>query len=71
MVISLEKFKEINNSDLLKGKTVNFEENPVYVDSRNEKLGAKIISKIENINQTIKKLNLKTADKKKYYSKKF
>ena len=41
------------------------------VDSRNEKLGAKIISKIENINQTIKKLNLKTADKKKYYSKSF
>jgi len=36
-VISLEKFKEIDNSDLLKGKTINFEEDRIYIDSRNEK----------------------------------
>ena len=70
-VISLEKFKEINSSGLSMGSTTNYREDPVYIDPRNEKLGAKIISKLENIHLTIKKLNLKIADKKKYYSKSF
>ena len=70
-VISLEKFKEIDNSNLSKGKTINYEDDLIYIDPRNEKLGAKIISKIENIHLTIKKLNLKIIDKKKYYSKSF
>ena len=70
-VISLEKFKEINSSSLSTGSTTNYREDPVYIDPRNEKLGAKIISKLENIHLTIKKLNLKIADKKKYYSKSF
>jgi len=69
--ISLEKFKEINNSNLSRGNTTNYENNPVYIDPRNEKLGAKIISKLENINLIIEKLNLKIIDKKKYYSKSF
>ena len=70
-VISLEKFKEINSSNLSKGKTTNFQENPVYIDPRNDKLGAKIVSKLENIHLTIKKLNLNIVDKKKYYIKSF
>jgi len=70
-IISLEKFKEINNSSLLKGSTANYQDDPVYIDPRNIKLGAKIISKLENIHLTIKKLNLKITDKKKYYSKSF
>jgi len=70
-VISLEKFKEINSSNLSKGSTTHCQEDPVYIDSRNEKLGAKIISKLENIHLTIKKLNLKIADKNKYYNKSF
>ena len=70
-IISLEKFQEINNSDLIKGKTTNYGDNPVYIDPRNEKLGAKIISKLEDLHLAIKKLNLKISDKKKYYSKSF
>ena len=70
-VISLEKFKEVNSSNLSKGSTVNYREDPVYIDPRNGKLGAKIVSKLENIHLTIKKLNLKIADKKKYYDKSF
>ena len=70
-VISLEKFKEINNSSLSKGKTTNYREDPVYIDPRNEKLGAKIISRLENIHLTIKKLSLNIVDKKKYYIKSF
>ena len=70
-VISLEKFKEINNSSLQKGSTVTYLNDLVYVDPRNVKLGAKIISKLENIQTIIKKLNLKNVDKNKYYSKSF
>ena len=70
-VISLEKFKEINGSDLSKGKTTIYREDPVYIDPRNFKLGAKIISKLEKIHLTIKKLNLIITDKNKYYNKSF
>ena len=56
-VISLEKFKEINNSNLSKGLTINYEEGLIYIDPRNEELGAKIISKIETTQINIKKLN--------------
>ncbi len=70
-VVSLEKFKEMNGSNLSKGSTTSYREDPVYIDPRNNKLGAKIISKLENIHLTIKKLNLKISDKKNYYNKSF
>ena len=70
-VISLEKFKEVKGVDLSKGNTTSFMGDPIFVDPRNNKLGARIVSKLENINPAIKKLNLKIADKKKYYSKSF
>ena len=70
-VISLEKFKEINSSSLSKGVTASYRDDPVYIDPRSDKLGAKIISKLENIHLTIKKLNLKITDKNKYYGKSF
>jgi len=70
-IISLEKFREIGASDLSKGSTVSYQSDPVYIDPRSDKLGAKIISKLENVHLTIKKLNLKIIDKKKYYNKSF
>ena len=70
-IISLEKFKEINSSSLSKGSTTSYQDDSVYIDPRNDKLGAKIISKLANIHLTIKKLNLKITDKKKYYTKSF
>jgi len=70
-VISLEKFKEISTSSLSKGVAAIYRDDPVYVDPRNDELGAKIISKLENIHLTIKKLNLKIVNKKKYYNKSF
>ena len=70
-VISLEKFKEIDNSNLSKGKTINYEKDLIYIDPRNEKLGAKIISKTENTTAKIKKLNLNPANESKYYNKSF
>ena len=70
-VISLEKFKEIDSSNSSKGKTINYEDGLIYIDPRNDKLGAKIISKIETIQIKTKKLNLNVADKNKYYNKSF
>ena len=70
-IISSEKFKELDGSSSSKGKTINFEENKIYIDPRNEKLGAKIISQTKNTQHVIKKLNLNIADKKKYYDKSF
>jgi len=70
-IISLEKFKEIDSSNLSKGKTINYEDDIIYIDPRNDKLGAKIISKIETAQINTKKLNLKPADKNKYYNKSF
>ena len=70
-IISLEKFKEIDNSSSSLGKTINYRGDPVYIDPRNIKLGAKIISKLENIHLTIKKLKLNIVNQQKYYDKSF
>jgi len=70
-IISLEKFKEIDSSNLSKGKTINYEDDLIYIDPRNDKLGAKIISKIETVQIKNKKLNLNVTDKNKYYKKSF
>ena len=43
LVISLEKFKEINNSDFSIGKTTSYRNDPVYIDPRNSNLGAKLL----------------------------
>jgi len=70
-IISLEKFKEINSSEISIGKTINYQDALIYIDPRNINLGAKILSKLENINLVIEKLNLSKIDKKKYYNKSF
>ena len=79
IIISLKKFKEITKSEHVEGATLSCEEGStlscenerIYVDPRNKNLGAKIITKIENIENIIKKLDLKKIDKKNYYEKSF
>jgi len=71
LVISLEKFKEISKSKIIKGQTSLYNQDLVFIDPRNEKLGAKITSKSENLKLTIKNLNLKIIDKKRYYINSF
>jgi len=70
-VISLKKSKEINQSLNSKGYTTSYKDSIIFIDSRNENLGAKIVSKAENIKNVIENLNLKTVDKEKYYTKSF
>jgi len=71
IAISLEKFKEVSKSKSTKGVTTTYNEDLIYVDPRNENLGAKIVSKIENVENVIKSLNLKKVDSNKYYTKSF
>ena len=70
-IISLEKFQEMSSSNLQKGNTISYRNDLIYIDPRNSKLGAKIISKLENLHLAIKKLNLNIVNKEKYYAKSF
>ena len=49
--------------------TIQFRESPVFVDPRTIALGARILSSIEKLHLTIKKLNLKIVKKEVYLSK--
>ncbi len=79
IIISLKKFKEIAKSEHVKGSilsneegsTLSCENERIYIDPRHKDLGAKIITKIENTENIIKKLGLKKIDKKNYYEKSF
>ena len=71
IIISLEKFKEINKSKTLEGFSIIYNKEAVFIDPRSKNLGAKIISKIENTEKVIKNLNLKRVDKNLYYKKSF
>jgi len=71
IVISLEKFKELSKNESIKGSTLIYNGDLMYIDPRNQNLGAKIILEIENIESVIKKLNLKKIDKEKYYTKSY
>jgi len=64
LTISLGKFREIKKPQFLKDGAIN-------IDPRNENLGAKIVSKANNIENIIKNLNLKIVNKEKYYTKSF
>ena len=66
-IISLDKFKEIQNFEKTKNDTIIYRETPIFIDSRKKELGARILSNIEKLYLTIKKLNLKIADVKIYH----
>jgi len=71
IVIHLEKFKEVSKSKSTRGFATTHDGNLVYVDPRNENLGAKIVTKIENVENIIKNFNLKIVDSSNYYAKSF
>jgi len=65
-VTSEEKFKDIQNELASKEKTLLYRESPYFLDARSPKLGARILSSLEKLHLTIKKLNLKIVDKSNY-----
>ena len=70
-VISLEKFKEINDSNLSKGSTKVIGKILFILIQEMKNWEQKLYQNLKIFILTIKKLNLKIIDKKKYYSKSF
>ena len=67
-VINNSKFKELQEELNSNENTITYRDTPIFLDPRNEKLAARIISNLEKIYLTIKKLSLNIIDKKEYYS---
>ena len=59
--------KELNKQEL----TLHFRDSPIFVDPRDSDLGARIISPLEKLYLTIKKLNLKIIENNSYIKKAF
>tara|TARA_Y100000996_G_scaffold380388_1_gene334246 strand:+ start:284 stop:1159 length:876 start_codon:yes stop_codon:yes gene_type:complete len=70
-VISIENFENIQKEIGEKELTLEYRESPIFVDPRNIGLGARIISPLEKLYLTIKKLNLKISKSKSYIEKAF
>ena len=65
-IISKEKFLEIQEELNSKNKTVLYRESPCFIDTRLSSLGARIVSSLEKLHLTIKKLNLEIIEKSDY-----
>jgi tRNA-modifying protein YgfZ len=68
-LINLKKFKEIQKNENKNTNTFLYRDSPVFIDPRNKELGARVISTLEKLHLTIKKLNLKITDNKNYLLK--
>jgi len=66
-VINKDKFEEIKIKEKKNNQTIFFRSSPLFEDPRSSKLGARILSNLENLYLTIKKLSLKIADKSEYF----
>ena len=68
-VINLENFKTIQSEIGKNDLTVQYRNSPIFIDPRNNELGARIISPLEKLYLTIKKLNFKIVEDKTYLKK--
>ena len=66
--ISYEKFLTFENSKDIEGFTIKYHEDPIFLDPRLKKLGARLIINLEKLYLSLKKLELKTANVEDYYS---
>ena len=70
-VINFENFKMIQKELGKQETTLEYRESPIFVDPRDSDLGARIVSPLEKLYLTIKKLNLKVVENKSYVKKAF
>ena len=70
-VINFENFKIIQKELNKQETTIEFRDSPIFVDPRDNDLGARIISPLEKLYLTVKKLNLKIVENKSYLEKAF
>ena len=68
-LISSEKFLDIQKNENKTGNTIEFRGSPLFLDPRNNNLGARIVSSLEKLHLTIKKLNLKIIKPDTYFAK--
>ena len=68
-IINSEKFLDIQKSENKTGDTIEFRDSPLFLDPRNKNLGARIVSTLEKLHLTIKKLNLKIIKPDTYFAK--
>jgi folate-binding protein YgfZ len=62
-----EKYLSIEGSKDFLGFTFKYGEDPIILDPRNKKLGARLIINLEKLYLSLKKLNLKDNEIKNYY----
>ena len=67
-IVSLEKFNEIQSVENKSTNTIIFRESPLFIDPRKKELGARILSSLEKLHLTIKKLSLKIIDSSEYFN---
>ena len=70
-IIHYENFKMIQKELNKQTFTLHFRDSPVFVDPRDSDLGARIISPLEKLYLTIKRLNLKIVENNSYFKKAF
>ena len=68
-IINLDKFQEIQNTEKKNTETILFRESLIFIDPRTKELGARILSSLEKLYLTIKKLKLKIIENKNYLNK--
>ena len=68
-LINSEKFLDIQKNENKTGDTIEFRGSPLFLDPRNKNLGARIVSSLEKLHLTIKKLNLKIIKPDTYFAK--
>ena len=68
-LISSEKFLDIQKSEGKTDDTIEFRDSPLFLDPRNKNLGARILSSLEKLHLTIKKLDLKIVKPETYFAK--
>ena len=68
-LISSEKFFDIQESENKTDDTIEFRDSPLFLDPRNKNLGARILSSLEKLHLTIKKLDLKIVKPDAYFAK--
>ena len=64
---SYEKYLTIDNSKDILGFTIKYREDPLVLDPRNKKLGARLIINLEKLYLSLKKLELKDDKIEDYY----
>ena len=67
-IISNEKFEEIKKEENKTTQTIIYRSSPFFQDPRSKKLGSRVLSNLEKLYLTIKKLSLKIEDGRDYFN---